>query len=522
MLIDHEMKVALGQAISGAGHSPELLRELLRVRQELKPPAGVGSIRGVLTDIRELRTGLRAQLERGNVRAGAELGVINSSLSMAQSLSTNLGKEATTLAREVELLTDVMNARLDYYRQLQHISDTVVPYEEDLDEEAFTLAMNRAVRAEEKQHTRITNLKSTARYLEHLRAEASTSDVNRLCIICQQGFEIGVLTSCGHAFCVECLRLWRKHHMTCPTCKKRLHQDELHQITYKPQELKVQEERHASDQANVTGGDAGSPGIYTDINASTMDEIKNIDMDVKRSFGTKIDSIARHLIWLRENDPGSKSIVFSQFRDFLSVLASAFTSFKIGYASIDGKTGVQRFKNDPGVECLLMHAKSNSSGLTLVNATHVFLCEPLINTAIELQAVARVHRIGQHQPTTVWVYVVENTVERSVYDISVERRLAHIGRGERQKAPGHGDETETIEGQIEAANTVEMEEAALGKLMSSGSSGGELVDKEDLWNCLFRQKPGQVQSISPAVEREVGRHLRLTAAEERRTHDETL
>ncbi|KAL8713493.1 MAG: hypothetical protein Q9220_002355 [cf. Caloplaca sp. 1 TL-2023] len=520
MLIDHEMKVSLGQANAGLGHSPELLRELLRIRQELKPPAGVGSIRGVLTDIRELRNGLRAQLEKGNVRAGAELAVVNSSLSMAQSLSTNFSKETTTLAREVELLTDVMNARLEYYRQLQHISDTVAPYEEDLDEEAFTMAMARALGAEKSQHTRVANLKSTARYLEHLRAEALGGDVNRLCIICQQGFEIGVLTSCGHAFCVECLRLWRKHNMTCPTCKKRLHQDDLHQITYKPQEFKVQEERHASDPADATGGDPGSPRIYADINASTLDEIKNVDMNVKQSFGTKIDSIARHLIWLRENDPGSKSIVFSQFRDFLSVLATAFTSFKIGHASIDGKTGIRRFKNDPGVECLLMHAKSNSSGLTLVNATHVFLCEPLINTAIELQAVARVHRIGQHLPTTVWVYVVENTVERSIYDISVERRMAHIGRGERQRAPSSEMEADSLEGQIEAANTVEMEEAALGRLMSSGGSGGELVGKEDLWDCLFRQKPNQIRPISSAVEREVGRHLRLTAAEERRMDDE--
>ena len=38
-------------------------------------------------------------------------------------------------------------------------------------------------------------------------------------------------------------------------------------------------------------------------------------------------------------------------------------------------------------ECFFLHAKAHSSGLNLVNATHVFLCEPLINTAIELQYV---------------------------------------------------------------------------------------------------------------------------------------
>lgn len=162
-----------------------------------------------------------------------------------------------------------------------------------------------------------------------------------------------------------------------------------------------------------------------------------------------------------------------------------------------------------------MDAKTNSSGLTLVNATHVILCEPLINTAIELQAVARVHRIGQHQPTTVWVYVVEDTVEKSIYDISVERRVAHIGNAEHQYAPSGSGRSEEMEGQIEAANTLELEAAPLGKLLSSGTSGGEVVDKEDLWSCLFRQKPSQAQPVTPTIEREVGQHLRAAAAERR-------
>ncbi|KAL9006711.1 MAG: hypothetical protein Q9188_000585 [Gyalolechia gomerana] len=521
LLIEHEMKVALRQAIEGGGHSPELLRELLGIREDLKPSAGVGSIRGVITDLRELRTTFRAQLERGNVRAGAELGIISKALTAVQSLSASLSKAGSALQREVELFTDVMNARLEFYRQLQQISDTVVPYEEDADEQSIAAALFRTEQAEGRLRTKIATLKSTARYLDHIRIEALNNDVNRLCIICQQSFEIGVLTSCGHSYCAECLRLWRRHHGTCPTCKKRLDQNDLHQITFKPQEVTVQEETQSRARTDATTGSAGSPSnIYTDISTSTLNEIKSIDMDVKHSFGTKIDSIARHIIWLRENDPGSKSVVFSQFRDFLWVLGTAFSSFKIGYANIDGKKGVQRFKNDPGIECLLMHAKSSSSGLTLVNATHVFLCEPLINTAIELQAVARVHRIGQHQPTTVWVYVVEDTVEKSIYDISVERRMTHVGKPEYRKASSETGQAEEMEGQIEAANTVELEAAPLGKLLSSGTSGGEMVDKEDLWSCLFRQKPVQNRAISSTVEREVGRHLRAAAADKRQDEEE--
>lgn len=78
-----------------------------------------------------------------------------------------------------------------------------------------------------------------------------------------------------------------------------------------------------------------------------LDEIKNIDLPT--SLGTKIDTLARHLMWLRDHDPGAKSIVFSQYKDFLSVLATAFSRFKIGYSSVDAKNGIQLFKEDPAV-----------------------------------------------------------------------------------------------------------------------------------------------------------------------------
>ena len=87
--------------------------------------------------------------------------------------------------------------------------------------------------------------------------------------------------------------------------------------------------------------------IYTDISSGTLSEIKNIDLD--SSFGTKIDTLARHILWLREHDPGSKSVVFSQYRYFLGILGSAFKKFQIGYSTFDNKDGIHMFKTDPSV-----------------------------------------------------------------------------------------------------------------------------------------------------------------------------
>lgn len=169
----------------------------------------------------------------------------------------------------------------------------------------------------------------------------------------------------------------------------------------------------------------------------------------------------------------------------------------------------------------MLHGKAQSSGLNLINATHVFLCEPLINTAIELQAIARVHRIGQLRPTTVWMYLVSGTVEESIYELSVTRRLAHIIEKEKNKQKAStatpADTNTVTEAAIESANSMEMQDATLMNLMQRGSVGGEIVKKDDLWQCLFGNTLRKDRnSHSAEQEREVGRFLRGEAADQRR------
>lgn len=171
-----------------------------------------------------------------------------------------------------------------------------------------------------------------------------------------------------------------------------------------------------------------------------------------------------------------------------------------------------------------MHAKAHASGLNLVNATHVFLCEPLINTALELQAIARVHRIGQQRETTVWMYLISDSVEESIYQISVSRRLAHIVQ--KQKAANSTSRTKEVNGLdlanltekvIDAANSLELEGVTLGTLMSGRSVEGENVKDDDLWQCLFgkAKKTGSTNGAGSENMGLVDRMLRAEAAEAR-------
>ena len=511
LLIKNEMKLALQEAKDGRGHCPPLSMKLLSKRQELKPEKGIGSVRGIITELRELKATLRSSVEKSNARAAAESLIVDSLLQHLHRIFTEHTKVMTRLEKEIELFKDTMNLRLEYYRQLQAISDQVAPFEAEMSDDGRHSVLLSKRRQEDRMIARVAMLKSKGRYLVHLRDEATDADSSRMCIICTSPFETGILTSCGHTYCADCLRLWWGQHRNCPTCKKHLSRNDFHQITYKPQKLTMEEEVTPAEVKNIDSSDNGKTStIYSGVRESILNQIKNVDLD--GSFGTKIDTLARHVLWIREHDPGAKSIVFSQYRDFLGVLGRAFTQFKIGFTGIDRKDGIQKFKNDPSIECFFLHAKAHSSGLNLVNATHVFLCEPLINTAIELQAIARVHRIGQHHETTVWMYLVEGTVEKSIYDISVQRRLAHVGQ---LTSPDSRitREPEPLQSQIEALDIHKLEQTPLSHLFTKGSSGGELVRNEDLWRCLFSSKLGETQKTSEVAQREIARHLGADAAE---------
>jgi E3 ubiquitin-protein ligase SHPRH len=139
-----------------------------------------------------------------------------------------------------------------------------------------------------------------------------------MCVICQTTFETGVLTVCGHQFCKACMMMWFRAHRNCPVCKRHLEVSQLHDITMKPQELQVRhedvdrgEQEMSPTGTRRTSGMAKKTMIYSAFDSQQLAEIKNIELDGP-SYTTKVDTLVRHLLWLRENDPGAKSIVFSQ------------------------------------------------------------------------------------------------------------------------------------------------------------------------------------------------------------------
>jgi SNF2 family DNA or RNA helicase len=80
-----------------------------------------------------------------------------------------------------------------------------------------------------------------------------------------------------------------------------------------------------------------------------------------------------------------------------------------------GKAVVE-FQNNATLTAFLLNSKSQSSGLTLVAASHVFIVEPILS-GLDQQAINRVHRIGQTKPTFVWRYIINDTVEERIWEM---------------------------------------------------------------------------------------------------------
>ncbi|KAH8131287.1 E3 ubiquitin-protein ligase SHPRH [Trichoderma asperellum] len=491
-LLRHEIDTAVKMAKEGEGPAPEKLLDLAQRRTEAKPRRANMSMRAAISDLRSLLSRLTRDPDPSK-RELLESTIASNLMKTTQKLLGEQNKAVVALEAEVEMFKKAMNARLDYYRQLQAVSDDVVPLETPKTEEAI----EKARKTIDDLHRKLLANEAKHRYLLSLKETGSKSNEPRMCVICQMPFVTGVLTVCGHQFCKECIMMWFKAHRNCPVCKRALKADNLHDIIIKPQQLQVHGEESGVPKANSNDDSlqrrrdsSKQTVLYSEFDNRELERMKNIELDGP-SFTTKVDTLVRHLMWLRESDPGAKSIVFSQYKDFLNILRNAFNRFRIGYASIDDPDGIKRFKEDPAVECFLLHARAHSSGLNLVNASHVFLCEPLLNTALELQAIARVDRIGQQHETTVWLYIVSGTVEESIYNLSVRRRMEHMGRNLKGKSKSKESTPELLDANIEEANTLELEQAALSKLMSKDRSAGEMVDRSDLWECLFGHASGK-------------------------------
>jgi len=125
---------------------------------------------------------------------------------------------------------------------------------------------------------------------------------------------------------------------------------------------------------------------------------------------SKIDSVIDKLI--ERNNNNRRKIVFAHFRGEIDIIAERLTRAGISTAIIDGRTPaaqrqeiLQNTKNLPNI--LLLQIQTGCEGLNLQAFNEVYFTSPHWNPAVEDQAIARCHRIGQNNQVDVFRFGME-------------------------------------------------------------------------------------------------------------------
>ncbi|TFD16673.1 SNF2-related protein [Cryobacterium sp. TMT2-23] len=115
---------------------------------------------------------------------------------------------------------------------------------------------------------------------------------------------------------------------------------------------------------------------------------------------------------------GHRTLIFSQFTQYLGKARTRLDAAGISYSYLDGKTRnrakvISDFKTgDDSV--FLISLKAGGFGLNLTEADYAILLDPWWNPATEAQAVDRMHRIGQTKNVFVYRLVSSDTIEEKV------------------------------------------------------------------------------------------------------------
>lgn len=140
---------------------------------------------------------------------------------------------------------------------------------------------------------------------------------------------------------------------------------------------------------------------------------------------------------------GHKILVFSQFTRHLQLIERLFLREKIPTFYLDGRTRdraavVKAFQSHQGPCLFFISLKAGGTGLNLSQASYVFLLDPWWNPAVENQAIDRCHRLGQHQPVTVYRFITRGSIEEKVDELKTVKRdmeSAVIGATDAQALP---------------------------------------------------------------------------------------
>ena len=125
-----------------------------------------------------------------------------------------------------------------------------------------------------------------------------------------------------------------------------------------------------------------------------------------------------------------KIVLVSNYTSTLDILGQHLASRSLPFLRLDGSTPsarrqdlVDSFNKTPSSQqfAFLLSAKSGGVGLNLIGASRLVLFDVDWNPAIDLQAMARIHRDGQERPVKIYRFLMAGGIDEKIYQRQVTK-----------------------------------------------------------------------------------------------------
>ncbi|CUM65456.1 uncharacterized protein PRCAT00003095001 [Priceomyces carsonii] len=125
-----------------------------------------------------------------------------------------------------------------------------------------------------------------------------------------------------------------------------------------------------------------------------------------------------------------KILIFSQFTRVLDLLQDWFTYEGVDVCRLDGSTGqeereeqMKQFSLNKKKQVFLLSTRAGGLGVNLIAADTVIIFDNDWNPQVDLQAINRVHRIGQTKPVKIFRFIVKCSIEEILISKSASKRV---------------------------------------------------------------------------------------------------
>jgi len=150
--------------------------------------------------------------------------------------------------------------------------------------------------------------------------------------------------------------------------------------------------------------------------------------DTKRTWKEPSAKLERTFELIDEAiDGGHRVLLFSQFVRVLHLLRDEAKRREIAFCYLDGQTAdrqaeIDRFQADASIPLFFISLKAGGTGLNLTGADTVIHFDPWWNPAVEEQATARAHRMGQARSVSAYKLIAAGTVEEKIQALQARKR----------------------------------------------------------------------------------------------------